>query len=254
MNGDMEFMRDLEARYRVTSGLEDRSRYKIYYGPVRPADILLLGINPGGKPAEIMPDGRHSTDGVPMHAASATYYENDESDLLDCDWTENRGLLKVLLPLMDSDREAVRRRVVKTNVAFIRSPKVVNVDIESAKVAAAPFLQEIIGRVRPSLVLLAGVKIDDFAGRYCSGIEPLGEVIRDDRVKKTVFRGARVVLRATSESALVIELAHASQFNWTYERYGVVERIRDLWCSDPQTSGAATPATDRGTLARSLLL
>ena len=44
----IQFMRDLEERYKRASGLRDRSQYKIFYSPVRPADILVLGINPGG--------------------------------------------------------------------------------------------------------------------------------------------------------------------------------------------------------------
>ena len=53
----VEFMRDLELRYKKISGLTDRSQYKIFYGPVRQAQILVLGINPGGDPANTEPDG-----------------------------------------------------------------------------------------------------------------------------------------------------------------------------------------------------
>jgi hypothetical protein len=76
--GYISFMKDLEARYRVASGLVDRSQYKIFYGPVRPADILALGINPGGEPAEMMPDGVRHRVGPKIGVASAGYYENND--------------------------------------------------------------------------------------------------------------------------------------------------------------------------------
>jgi len=223
------FMRDLEDRYRTASHLADRSQFRIFYGPVHPAVMLVLGINPGGDPADVMPDGVGSRSGGKLHAASAGYHENDESDVLDCDWPENRGLLKLVLPLVDDDRVALRSQMVKTNMAFRRSSKAHHIDLEAAKAEAAPFLAEIIDRVRPHLVLLAGVKLEEFTGRFCSHVEVIGEAIRDPGVKQTVFRAARVELRATGTEALVVQVAHASQFGWTYEKYGVVERIRKVW-------------------------
>lgn len=239
----VDFMRDLEARYRAASGLTDRSRYRIFYGPLRPADWLVLGINPGGDPADVLPDGVGSRSGGKPHAASAKYHENDESDVLDCDWPENRGLLKLLLPLADGDRVALRSRMVKTNVAFRRSSKAHHIDLEAAKAEAAPFLGEIIDRVRPHLVLLAGVKLDDFTGRFCSKVQLIGELIRDPGVKQTVFRPARVEMQATGTEALAVQVAHASQFGWTYERYGVVERIQALW-SSTQSARASEVANE----------
>ncbi len=46
------FMRDLERRFRVATGLPNRSQYKIFYGQIRPALIRTLGINPGEDPRE----------------------------------------------------------------------------------------------------------------------------------------------------------------------------------------------------------
>jgi hypothetical protein len=225
---DVAFMRDLETRYRSASGLADRSQYRIFYGPLRSADWLVLGINPGGDPADVMPDGVGSRSGGKPHAASAGYHENNESDVLDCDWPENRGLLKLLLPLANQDREQLRACIFKTNVAFRRSSKAHLIDLESAKAEAAPFMAEMIRVVQPSLVLLTGVKLEDFTGRYCGKVQSLGDAIRDPGVKQTVFRPARVVLRATGTEALVVQLAHASQFGWTYDRYEVAEKIRAL--------------------------
>lgn len=221
------FMQSLETRYRAASGLVDRSQYKVFYGPVRPAEILVLGINPGGDPAEMMPDGVRYRVGPRVGAASAGYYEKNESDLLDCTWREN-NVLKIIVPLVGGDREEVRTQVVKSNVAFRRSKKANEIDIGRAKTEAVPFLAEIIEAVRPRLILLTGVRLDEFARRYCEISVPVGETVRDDAVKQTVFRAAHVTPRASTAPVLAVQVAHASQFSWTYDRYEVADRIRKL--------------------------
>lgn len=222
-----EFMEDMERRYRAATGLADRSQYKIFYGSIRPAPILALGINPGGDPANMLPNGVDHKDGIGVGAASASFYESGENDLLDCSWREN-NVLKLLVPLVGGERESVRTRVVKTNIAFRRSSKVTKIDIEKAKEESTPFLSEIIEVVNPKLILLTGVKLDDFCARHCRVSGPIGECVRDEGVKQVVFAAANMTLRPSSRVALVVQVAHASQFSWTYERYGVVDRIRAL--------------------------
>src|SRR5688572_23048686 len=93
------FMRDVEERYKAASGLSTRADYKIFYGLVRPAPILVLGINPGGSPANTESDGARQKTGE-VAAASRSFYDDDECDLLDCNWPENIGLKKLLVPLL----------------------------------------------------------------------------------------------------------------------------------------------------------
>ena len=64
-----------EERFRHETGLSNRSAYKIYYCPVAPAPILVLGTNPGADPAEVMPNGVDRVGKGPKHAASTKYYE-----------------------------------------------------------------------------------------------------------------------------------------------------------------------------------
>ena len=222
----IEFMQDLERRYRSASRLLDRSQYKIFYGALQRAEILVLGINPGGEPSNRLPDGVHHKDGIGIGAASASYYENGENDLLDCNWREN-NVLKLLVPLVGGNRELIRTQVMKTNMAFRRSAKAAKIDIKHAKTEAVPFLREIIDVVAPKLVLLTGVKIEDFASRYCETWTAIGDSIVDEQVKQTVFAAARMTLPA-ERNVLGVQVAHASQFSWTYDRYGVAERIRSL--------------------------
>ncbi|MCX6546727.1 MAG: hypothetical protein NTW40_01590 [Acidobacteria bacterium] len=221
------FMQDLEQRYQAASGLNDRAFYKIFYGPVRPAPVLLLGINPGGDPAEVAEGAVKQKNGSDS-AASAGYYENDECDLLDCDWRENTGLKKILLPLFEGDENRIRAEVVKTNLAFRRSKTKTGIDFERAKQEAAPFLSEIIGRVRPRLVLLTSLDVTSFVANFGSVLQPVVAPERDPKVGQIVFEAAKTMLCAANSEALVVRVAHASQFNWTYERYGVVERIQAL--------------------------
>lgn len=218
------FMRDLETRFKRATGLQDRAHYKIFYGQVRPAPILTLGINPGGAPSSTNSDGRTQKDGT-IAAASATFYENDEHDILDCQWRENSGLLTVLTPLVGGETTAIRANVVKTNMAFHRSAKKKDIDIDAAISKAAPFLAEILSVVRPTTVLLTGVAIEEFTNRFASRSTVLAAAERDPDVKQVVFAASKAELRPTGAEALVVQLAHASQFGWTYARYHVASRI-----------------------------
>jgi hypothetical protein len=97
-----QFMYELEESFREASGLQNRSGYKIFYGRVHPAPILTLGINPGGSPNETSADGTMQAGGAKA-SASASYFENDEHDVLDCEWKENGGIRKLLMPLVGGD-------------------------------------------------------------------------------------------------------------------------------------------------------
>jgi len=221
------FMKDLEHRYQEVSGLQDRSAYKIFYGPVRPAPVMVLGINPGGDPADVVADSLHRRNGLDS-AASIGFYEHAECDLLDCNWPENRGLMKLLVPLFSGDQEMIRTSVVKTNLAFRRSKKKTGIDFENAKREAAPFLLEIMGVVQPKLILLTSVDLAGFGMTFGTAITSLATPLRDDRVGQVVFEAATVALKGTGAKALVVRVAHASQFSWTYEKYDIVTRIQNL--------------------------
>ena len=221
------FMRDLEARFKKTTALPNRSAYKIFYCQVRPARILTLGINPGGEPANTKPDGRTHMNGV-VAAASAAFYEYDEHDILDCEWRENFALRKVLLPLVGGELGRIRAEVVKTNLAFHRSARVSGINIETAANQTTPFLTELIEVVKPRLVLLTGVSLDKFTARFARDVMVLEAPQRDPGVGHVVFAASLVTLRCSAIQVLAVQLAHASQFGWTYGKYNVAQRILDL--------------------------
>lgn len=222
------FMRDLELDFKRSSGLVDRSAYKIFYCQVRPAQILTLGINPGGSPANTQPNGLNHLNGVPA-AASASFYENDEHDILDCEWRENTGLRKVLMPLLGGDATRIRTEVVKTNLAFQRSARVAGLNRNTAFDQSAPFLSEIINVVKPRLVLLTGVPLHQFTDRFTGTSIILVQPERDPNVNQVVFAAAKAtLLRPAPQEVMVVQVAHASQFGWTYGQYRVAQRILDL--------------------------
>ena len=221
------FMKDLETGFQSTTGLPNRSFYKIFYGQIRPAPILTLGINPGGDPANTNPDGYRHKDGV-LAAASPSFFENNEHGILDCEWKENIGLRKVFIPLLGHDSKRIRNEVVKTNLAFRRSAKATQIQKQKAIDESAPFLAEIIDVVRPKLVVLTGPKISTFTDRFAHSSMIVAEPEKDPGVKQTVFAASNVVLQGSEMEMLVVQIAHASQFSWTYERYSIVDRIRDL--------------------------
>ena len=233
-----ERMKDLERRYRKVSGLKDRSSYAIFYCPVRPAPVLVLGINPGGHPENVYPDGVRLRSGPGRGAASTGYYENNEHCMLDCDWPENR-----IVPLLASllgDRESIRDKVVKTNLAFRRAPNVREFErvhpgmtILDAYEEAQPFIREIIGIVQPRLVILESGK-KEFLPTFkrCAGTTrstPLGDSKAAPKIGNiTVFRAERAMIPNVSWQVSVVQIPHPSRFHWTYERVDVVGRIRRL--------------------------
>lgn len=221
------FMRDLETRFQRATGFPDRAYYKMFYGQVRPAPILTLGINPGGAPSNTNADGRTHKDGA-IAAASASYYENNEHDILDCEWRENAALRPLLTRLVGGDQKSIRTNVVKTNMAFHRSAKKKDIDIEAATAQTAPFLAEIINVVCPKEIILTGVSLAVFISRFASSNAILAAPERDPDVKQVVFAASKVSLKSTGTQALVVQLAHASQFGWTYDRYEVANRIAVL--------------------------
>jgi len=223
----VRFMRDLERRYQAATGLQNRSAYKIWYCQIRPAPILTLGINPGGAPSNTSSDGRSHLTGEKA-AASGSYFEGNEHDVLDCHWKENDNLRPLLTALVGGDESRIRSDVIKTNLAFQRSAKAADIDIASAIAASAPFLREIIAVVQPRLVLLTGAGMSEFTSRFTSSFEQIAGPERDPGVKQMVFAAAKATLPDTGRDALVVQVAHASQFGWTYSRYEVAARIRKL--------------------------
>ena len=144
--------------------------------------------------------------------------------MLDCEWKENTGLRTLLYPFVANSQARFRAEIVKSNIAFRRSAKKKDIDIEAAIDEAAPYVTRIIDRVSPRLILLTGVQLRTFTDRFARTVRMLAPVERDPGVKHVVFAASRVTLRASGDETTVVQVAHASQFAWTYAKYNVVER------------------------------
>jgi len=227
MTANVDFMRALEEEYRQVSGVKNRSEYKIFYGQVFPSPILTLGLNPGGTPEGTTEDGTRQNDGSPA-SSSGSYFEQMENDILDCDWRENTGLRKLLLPLVGHDHNRFRSEIVKTNIAFRRSRAVSDIDLAVAEREAVPFIETIIARVSPRLIVLTGPSIDRFLTLYALASRPLTETIKAPGINHVVFAATAARLRSVDRETIVVQVAHASQFAWTYERYDVSAKIAGL--------------------------
>jgi hypothetical protein len=227
MIANVDFMRALEEEYRQVSGLKNRSEYKIFYGQVFSSPILTLGLNPAGTPEGTNEDGIRQKDGS-RASSSGSYFELMENDILDCDWRENTGLRKLLLPLVGQDHNRFRSEIVKTNIAFRRSRAVSGIDLKKAAREAVPFIERIIARVGPRLIVLTGPSIDRFLTLYALDGRPLTETIKDPDINHVVFAATQARLRCVDRETIVVQVAHASQFAWTYERYGVPAKIARL--------------------------
>ena len=123
----------------------------------------------------------------------------------------------------DSDMKSSRR-----NIAFRRSRLARDIDLAVAQREALPFVARIIARVSPRLIFLTGVNIDAFVSLYARGGRPLAETVKDPGINHVVFAATAAHLISTDYETIVVQVAHASQFAWTYARYGVSARIVGL--------------------------
>jgi hypothetical protein len=227
MDSNIGFMRQLEDGYRKAAGLQTRRHYKIFYGQVFSAPILTLGINPGGDPEGTSEDGMRQKDGSPA-SASASFFEGLENDVLDCEWRENIGLRKLLLPLVGRDYDRFRREIVKTNMAFRRSMSSSDINMAAAAAEAAPFLDRIIARVRPQVIILTGGIKDLFLRLHAAESVSIARSDCLANAPTFVFSAERARLKAANLETIVVQVAHASRFAWTYDRHHVPNEIAHL--------------------------
>ena len=90
---------------------------------------------------------------------------------------------------------------------------------------------EIIAATRPRLAILTSVDLDSFLERFGTAAGKRTPQLRDGGVKQVVFESAIARLRGCTADSVVVRVAHASQFSWTYSKeYGgrtVLDRIKE---------------------------
>lgn len=203
-------MRDIERRFQQASDLHCLNEFAIFYSRIDPAPLLVLGLNPGGSPAD-----------SDLQAASRTFFEDFEHDYVDCSYPIQKVMLPFLMYVLNATREQIRH-VPKSNLAFRRSPcendfrtlhgMTMNAGMEEAR----PFVCEIIQHVRPRMILLEAMRPERFARLYSVGNQR--DFIRDPILAQ--FRGqlcrifdARMMrIHCLGKAIPVVSLGHPSLF------------------------------------------
>jgi len=223
-----KFMQQLELGYQERSDLRDRAWYKIFYSQLVRADLLVLGINPGGdpkKPKELM-------------SASTTYYENWEHDYVDEEYPLQKAMLPFLKNILNINKESIRL-IPKTNLIFRRSPKMSEFKTlhemteTQAMIEAVPAIKQIMEFVQPKMVLLEGTSLrDKFRVRYCSGqiselTEPIKDKHRGQRVN--IFTANNMHVNCLGRELPVVAIGHPSHFGGR-PAWGAVQQATRLIC------------------------
>lgn len=175
-----EMMADIEARYRAASGMQSRSGYSIFYGPLRRSRLLMVNANPGGTPDKFKI--------VDVMRGEHEYVEGRNS----CATTRNGA--EMLHHMVGSVSPNAIRDIQVLNRFFRRSPGRPNLREERTYMAEAqPFLQELIQYVEPEAILFggdAGVSLyaEAHAGRALPGLTVRGPNGANDAVYFREYR------------------------------------------------------------------
>lgn len=224
----IQLMKDIDKRYRATSGLDSRTMYSIFYSRIDPSQVMVLGINPGGDPASWSMD----------YLASQSFYENWEHEYVDCRYAIQEPMLPLLKKVLSINDDGVRR-IPKSNLVFRRSPgtddfqRIHMMSLVAAQNEAKPFLEEIISSVDPTIVILEGITtFETFKKKYCTSgstsivDEPLFTLHRGRQVR--IYQADKATISCTNRAALLIGIGHPSSFGTKPEFPKVVDRIKVL--------------------------
>jgi hypothetical protein len=218
----VRWMQDLDRRYREHTGLGIES-YKIFYSLIKPAPLLILGINPGGSPAAFSREVRefYPSLWVRRILENNFWFENGEHEYADCNYPIARVMNRFLQQVTELDSGGVRG-IPKTNMVFRRSPSVDEFQVihrkslEEAEAESRPFVQEILCRVSPQVILLEGMKaLDLFQSAHGVGpavqlLEPVMAEYRGRSVRFCV--AASIGVKALNRPVKVIAIGHPSTF------------------------------------------
>ena len=207
MNSSIEFMADLDRRFRSISGLTDRRDYSIFYSRVQPSPVMVIGIKPGGAR-----DGSHLL-------ASQSLYENWEHEYVDKDYRIAAVMRPTLVSVLEARDSEELRGVPKTNTFFQRAVGTDDFTLQELRQygeLCAPFLAEIVAYIRPEAIVFEGIAArDNFVRHQCS------TVTKDESATVTGMRRGRMstffqmemcVVKSLGYSTDLLTLGHPSHF------------------------------------------
>lgn len=240
LDPSIEFMRDLDRRFREASGLSDRRDYSIFYSRLQRARVMVIGIKPGGRR-----DGSHQL-------ASQSFYEDWSHEYVDMDYRIAAVMRPALMHALGATSADELRGIPKTNCFFHRA--VGTDDFSSAELRehaaqCAPFLAEMIGHVQPDVLILEGAGARDLIVRHqCRGSREMTE----ERVTglrrgtmNTFFRHETAFLSVLGREVELLTLGHPSQFGHLPTWAAAVEKLRANLGPPFLTRGEAASSTSR---------
>ncbi len=217
------FMKDLDERYRNASGLRERRFYSIFYSQIVASKLLVLGYNPGGDP--------ESWDESQL--ASTTFYEGGEHEYVDCHYKIANAMREFLQTVLGLSSYDAIRSIPKTNLIFRRSvgQNSLTSDQDEAIRESLPFLEEIISRVNPKVILLEGTTtLDKFEEYYCTDVSSKtdGPVIRtpNGRNMARIYQADIAEVSCLEKPVTLIGIGHPSKFSGRKEWREVTSRTR----------------------------
>ncbi|MFH1559823.1 MAG: hypothetical protein ABID84_00185 [Chloroflexota bacterium] len=212
-------MLEIEKDFQKRTGLEDRTRYKLFYSHIHAFPAMVLGLNPGGSP-----DGQ-------LFEARDRYYVKYEHDYLlfrdQAGYALAGEMTSFLSHVLGTRRVDVLRQVPATNVVFRRSPaseakgrprstfaSLHGMNLTSAFVQGRPTLLTILREVNPVLMFVVSPQAWDMLKTLLSSISETDELSVPNG-KNT----ARLFLKATGvlpilgpEPKSIIVTGHPSKY------------------------------------------
>ncbi|PGH59433.1 hypothetical protein CRT60_00430 [Azospirillum palustre] len=233
------FIKDIHLRYRQASGLNERRFFDIEHSLIIPSDVMILGAYPNGNPGEWSPS----------HMASMAHYENGEHEYVDGNLPLKGVMRHFLRTTLGIDDDEVRR-IPKTHLVFRRATTDTRfeacqgISLTAAVREARPFVEEMIARVSPRIIILEGRRsLDIFRPLYCPDgfTKPTEEPIKalltgKGSAKPTeeqraltnergfiAFRPYEMTVTCLGQPVMVIGLGHPVYFGRLPEWQGVLE-------------------------------
>ena len=218
----IERMKAIEADFKKASGLPDRRHYKIFYSPVFQAELLILGLQPRGKPADFSADATHDFARNLPSAASAGFYEGGENDILDCEWAFAKGVRVLISSGLFPDLDSFRANVVVSNLSFVRRDAVNQNDLRADLGLSRSGIAEIATAVSPKAILTTF----DFKKHPIAGLTDLAVSSRtvEAGVEQLILQSGSALLDGRRIS--LFGVAHPSRFDWIYLKNQVGSLIR----------------------------
>jgi len=231
----MSSMEQIEAQYLSKTGMDrvhDRNRFKLFYSHLHAFPAMVLGLNPGGDPAD---------PGL-VHGASDRLYDRYEHDYLfyrnDSWYALARPMSHFLSEVMGTRRVDVLRQIPVSNVVFRRSAaseskgqtfrNLHGMTLRDAFNKENDTLKQMVARVNPSVLFLVSPAAWELYKRLCSDVQvdaPI-TVANGSNRSRIFFKATAVMPFLGAERRTLLVTGHPSKFATRPEWADVIRECR----------------------------